>query len=311
MKFIITVDTEADNQWQRSKNISLENIKHIPRFQELCQKYNFNPTYLVTYEVATDNTSSNILSTLAKDNKAEIGAHLHPWTTPPYTRDMEWEMTHHRFPSELPLEELGQKIRSLTEGIKSKFNIEPKSFRAGRWGFDSNVARVIKEYGYIADSSITPGISWKRTTGDPKGVGGPNYKNAQIVPYELSIDNILENGKSGVIEIPMTILPTGSLVERSLRKVFHKNRWLRIFPETKASDLVEIYKTASRLALPYIQFMIHSSELMSGGSPYSKEKKNVENTYYILESFFDFLTTNSVGGVSLSQFALSFAKELN
>ena len=33
MKFIITVDTEADNQWKSGGDISLTNIFAVPRFQ--------------------------------------------------------------------------------------------------------------------------------------------------------------------------------------------------------------------------------------------------------------------------------------
>ena len=40
--FIITIDTESDNQWDSSKNQTTENARFIPRFQELCEKYGFN-----------------------------------------------------------------------------------------------------------------------------------------------------------------------------------------------------------------------------------------------------------------------------
>ena len=44
MKFIITVDTEADNQWENYKkgvdnrNIAVSNIKFLPEFQKLCEQ---------------------------------------------------------------------------------------------------------------------------------------------------------------------------------------------------------------------------------------------------------------------------------
>ena len=48
MKFIITIDTEGDNQWDHGRELTVENIRFVPRFQELCNKYHVKPTYLVT-----------------------------------------------------------------------------------------------------------------------------------------------------------------------------------------------------------------------------------------------------------------------
>lgn len=54
--FIITVDTEGDNlwMWHTGDDITTENAKSIPRFQNLCEKYGLIPTYLTNYEMACD-----------------------------------------------------------------------------------------------------------------------------------------------------------------------------------------------------------------------------------------------------------------
>ena len=52
--FIITIDTEGDNQWNTKQACYTENAKYIPRFQELCEKYGFKPTWLTNYEMARD-----------------------------------------------------------------------------------------------------------------------------------------------------------------------------------------------------------------------------------------------------------------
>lgn len=43
--FIITIDTEGDNLWtyKKGNQVGVENIKYIPRFQELCNKFGFKP----------------------------------------------------------------------------------------------------------------------------------------------------------------------------------------------------------------------------------------------------------------------------
>ncbi|OHB00189.1 MAG: hypothetical protein A3E94_01225 [Candidatus Zambryskibacteria bacterium RIFCSPHIGHO2_12_FULL_44_12b] len=311
MKLIITVDTEADNQWKKEKLVTLENIFYLPRFQELAQRFGFIPTYLVTYEVAVNSEAASILSQFQKGGNAEIGAHLHPWTTPPYQKDTAWERKYHRFPSELSFEELDEKMRTLTEAIKENFGESPTSFRAGRWGLSPKVVKVLKELNYTADSSVTPGISWHKTKGDPKGLGGPDFRHAPLFPYEISNDNILSQGESGIVEIPVTILPTGGIIERIVRQATGHPRWFRIFPETTLNDLKIVYKAVLCKHLPYIQFMIHSSELMPGGSPYAKDENAMERTFGLIRDLFSFLKEQQVDGVTISQFALSLKKVKN
>ena len=52
--FIITIDTEGDNIWAHPHPVTTENARHLPRFQELCERYGFAPSYLVDYEMAID-----------------------------------------------------------------------------------------------------------------------------------------------------------------------------------------------------------------------------------------------------------------
>ena len=53
MKLILTVDTEADNQWDAEVELTTDNLGHVPRFQALCDRFEFPPTYLCTHEVVT------------------------------------------------------------------------------------------------------------------------------------------------------------------------------------------------------------------------------------------------------------------
>jgi hypothetical protein len=52
--FLITIDTEGDNLWQKNDSITTENAKYLPRFQAVCEKYGFKPVYLTNYEMAID-----------------------------------------------------------------------------------------------------------------------------------------------------------------------------------------------------------------------------------------------------------------
>lgn len=324
MKFIITVDTERDNEWKRPDKTSLENIKFLPRFQELCEKYGFKPTYLLTYEVASDPSSVAILKPWQEKSTAEIGAHMHPWTSPPFEKDESWENKVHRFPHELSDGEIRDKLAVLTQGIINNFGIRPKSFRAGRWGFDKRVASELIRQNYIVDSSVTPKISWQNTKGDPDGSGGPDYRFFPAGPYFLDPQDISAKGHSSLLEIPMTVLFTGlfkkennifgklvlQLPESFLKKVINRLlvrlKWLRVFHNSTKSDFKRIYKSAQKNDLPFVQFMIHSSELMPGGSPYAKNEEEIERTYKQLETMFAYFKEQGLKGSTLSEFYYDF-----
>jgi len=289
MRFIITVDTEADNQWKGSSEITLNNLATLPRFQDLCQKYGFVPTYLVTYEVAANESAVNMLKKWQNEGLAEIGAHLHPWTNPPYENEQDKQIQ--RFPSYLPKKVLANKLKSLTEKISSSFGRVPTSFRAGRWGFNGEVLKQIESLGYLVDCSVTPKIDWRR-------LGGPNFKRAPVVPYNPLHEDVRMEGESKVLELPMTILTIG---------IFRK-KWLRIFPASTKEDWVSIYARAKKLKLPYLQFMIHSSELMEGGSPVSKTKERTEHVWEQLEIMFAYFKRKDLKPETLTSFATSYKR---
>ncbi|MDE3213546.1 MAG: deacetylase, partial [Bacteroidota bacterium] len=175
MKFIITIDTEGDNQWDHGRALTVENIRYVPRFQELCEKFQIQPTYLVTTEVCEDPFAKEIFSDYARKGRAEIGAHLHSWSTPPFLdKDgFRFNDPSHTFATELPHDLLEEKIKNLTRQIRESFGIQPLSFRSGRYGFNEQVGKVLSDYGYLVDSSVTPYTSWVSNKGAPGGSGGP------------------------------------------------------------------------------------------------------------------------------------------
>ena len=303
MKFIITVDTEADNQW-KAKDLKLDNIDYLPRFQSLCEKYEFKPTYLLSYEVV----ASNKIASLKKwqDNGlAEIGAHLHPWSTPPYEDNNNQKI--HTYPHELENQLLFDKLKNLTDLISQKFEQAPISFRAGRWGFADNVAKNLKLLDYKIDCSITPKIDWSKTLGDPDKNGGPDFRFSPVVPHDLD----------GLLEVPMTILFTGvckkensfcskiflklpdGLIKKVVNKIFFRQKWLRAFHNSNNKDWELIYNSARKNNLPVLEFMIHSSELMVGGSPYSKTEEQLERVYKQIENMFSYFKNKGLEGCCL------------
>ena len=133
MKFIITVDTEADNQWAEEKKLATGNLKFLSRFQSLCEKYGFIPTYLLSYEITQDREGVKMLAEWQNQGKAEIGSHLHPWVMPNYIGKGKI------YPSELADPDLKQQLKILTSSIEEKFGNRPTSYRAGRCSFPTTI----------------------------------------------------------------------------------------------------------------------------------------------------------------------------
>ena len=320
MKFIVTIDTEGDNQWDHGRKLTIENIKFVPRFQDLCERYGIKPTYLVTSEVCMDAYAKDIFTRYTEDDKAEIGAHLHSWTTPPFLDKQGYREndTNHAFASELPLSLLSRKIENLTGQIESTFGRRPTSFRSGRYGFNKNVARELIRNSYLVDSSVTPFVNWSAQKGAPDGTGGPDFIGSSPFPHKYEFSDGM------ITEIPITILPTRFPINKSLklaryyfrnvnsnfalravRRIFFENQpvWLRPAPDMKLSLLTELLNETNRRRLPFITMMFHSSELMPGCSKYRPDIASVEELYLLLEGFFDLLAERKIGSVTLTEAA--------
>ncbi len=318
MKFILTIDTEADNQWDHGRKLTVENIKYVPRFQDLCSRHGIKPTYLVTSEVCEDPFAREIFSDYSKNDKAEIGAHLHSWTTPPFDdkEGYRYNDSNHAFAHELPEHLLSEKIKYLTDQIETSFGKRPYSFRSGRFGFNENVARLLVLNSYIVDSSVTPYTKWNKHKGIPDGKGGPDFLDKTPFPYMYDFDI------GSLFEIPVTILPTRfplnlnnsvarnyfSLVDSNfilkvMRKLFYQNQplWLRPLPQMNIRLLGELIRTAMKIRLPYLVMMFHSSELMPGSSIYRTSAGSIEKLYELLEQFFVLVNGKHIQSVVLTE----------
>ena len=133
MKVIISVDTEADNQWYTSGKITLNNLKEVPGFQNLCEEFKLKPTYLTSYEVVDSPWFKEYLTPLQKKGVAEIGAHLHPWSCPPFEEQSVPFQGYKPYPSEIDIQMFKSKLEHLTLAITERCGKSPTTYRAGRW----------------------------------------------------------------------------------------------------------------------------------------------------------------------------------
>jgi hypothetical protein len=323
MQIIVTVDTEPDNEWSEGPSLRCDNLRHVPRFQELCDRFRFPVSYLITYDVARDPVGIELLRDYLARGVCEVGAHLHPWSTPPgSTAGKTGDRYSRPFPCEYPEAVLREMCANLTEAIERAFEVRPTSYRAGRFGFDEVGARLLLELGYTVDCSVTPGVSWARHVGRPGGNGGPSFLEAPAYPYFISPDRITRPGDGKLLELPVTILylrwpfvrqgrateiwtraAEGRLLGKVARRLGYARKWFRPYPNSRGKDLIEVYRAAKRAELPVLQMMLHSSELMPGASPYRPDQESIERLYEDLEEVFVAVSSDGVTGTTLAGFA--------
>ncbi len=85
---VVTIDVEEDNWGIHRTDLTVENVREINRLQVLFDRYEVKPTYLLSYPVASCHWAVDILAKIFAEGRCEIGAHLHPWNTPPLKEDL-------------------------------------------------------------------------------------------------------------------------------------------------------------------------------------------------------------------------------
>jgi hypothetical protein len=287
--FLITIDTEGDNLWEFGSRIETRNARFLPRFQQLCENHGFKPVYLTNYEMAMDPYFVEFGRDVIRRGTGEIGMHLHAWNSPPDYLLTADDHHYHPYLIEYPDSAMADKIACMTELLEEKFGVKMTSHRAGRWAFDERYARLLAKHGYTVDCSVTPGLSWRRNPGDPLGNGGTDYTRFPDHAYWIDLDDISRPGNSKLLELPMTL--SRSCLHRFapwvyelviVRSIAHRLvpsiQWLRPFGNNDAA-MLKIVRNAAKRELPYLEFMLHSSELMSGGSSRFRSESDIDRLY--------------------------------
>ena len=297
--FLITVDTEGDDLWSSPRSVTTRNARFLSRFQALCEKHSLRPTYLTNWEMVKCPEFQSFGRDLLHRKAGEIGMHLHAWNSPPLV-SLPGNEHDQIYAFEYPEPLLREKIHVLTQTLEETFGVKMVSHRAGRWGFNDVYARALVENDYQVDCSVTPHVSWKKHLGKRDGLGGMDFAEFPDSSYFLDLYDIRRPGKSSLLEVPMTIsAPQYSRLSHAMRsllmsvplgrrlasKLFPVVLWLR--PQrTTLKNLLAILACARVMEWDYVEFMIHSSELMPGGSPYYPTAESIESLYAELERLF-------------------------
>jgi len=280
---LVAIDTEGDNQWdvEARRHQTFANIHELERLHDFFAAHRVRPTYVVTYPVARDAKSADVIRRLLARGDCEVGAHHHAWETPPFD---DADVVRHPYALALPIEQFEAQLSALSGAIADAVGTRPVSYRSGRFGFSATHVSALERQGYAVDSSVTP-LFYEAHK------GGPDFVDAPLVPYYLSYDNATRPGASRVLELPVSAAlnrnvpawlaraygraPMPYQTRRLLRlSRVATVRWLR--PSySSAEEMIGLARQIAGRGVPILNLLFHSSEAIAGTSPYTRSAEEL------------------------------------
>jgi len=302
-RLCVIIDTEEEFDWSAPHgraNRSVTSIAAQERGQEVFRRYGIVPTYVVDYPVAADPTASSILRAYQDRGEALIGAHLHPWVTPP---DEEQVCAFNSYPGNLPKALEAAKLTRLTEAIESAFGRRPVIYKAGRYGLGPNTASILESLGYRVDASVVPYTAF---TAD----GGPDFRAESPRPRPMT-----PGGE--ILELPLTVGFCGGLrtfgprlfplvelpwaMRLRLPGILARSGMLeriRLSPEgADARDHIRLTKALRGDGATVFCYTYHSPSLEPGHTPYVRTKRDLQAFIDSMDRYFDFFF-GDLGGIA-------------
>lgn len=299
----VTIDCECDKGpgWRCQYPLSFEGVKIgiQERLQPLFQYFGAKPTYLLSSEILRDEVSLEVLKRVHKH--AELGSHLHgEFVEPGAFRPVVTAA----FQRDLPRHLEAEQLRNLTNQFRSAFGSSPTSFRAGRFGIGQHSLTLLRNLGYVVDSSVTPHMDWSKL-----GSAGLSFRGAPTQPYfpdprNPTIPN--PNGlTNGICEVPVTIRPS-SFARVPFLGSFLEPRWLRPTRGTVdglldvcREEISEAQLRGSDVAV--LNCMFHNVEVIPKASPYAQNESQAKSILDRLCGLLTFAKRENISVVGLSE----------
>jgi len=301
----VVIHTEEEFDWNKPHDrtaTGVEHMRHIDRAQALFDEFGIVPNYVIDYPIASKANAIEPLKAFADSGRALIGAHLHPWVSPPHDEDVN---ARNSYPGNLPRELETEKLRLLTEKIVDSFGTQPLTYLAGRYGFGPNSGDILDELGYEVD--ISPAVPINFSTD-----GGPDYSGYSSHPYWFGTGRKLlglpgTGGYVGALRkgaTPLYNRLTHPWLRRTkLSGVIARLRLMeriRLSPEDYSEpEMRRLTDTLIRQGIRIFVFSFHSPSIEPGGTPYVQTQAELRLFLDKCHRYFDYFL-NTLGGSSMT-----------
>ena len=304
------ISTEEEFDWTRPFERHATSVlaaRRLHEAQRVFDEFKVKPAYLVDYPITTSEDSASVLREIHASGRCEIGAHLHPWVSPPLEEELG---ARNSFPGNLPPELEARKLGALTEAIEKSFGVRPRTDQAGRYGFGPHTAALLEREGYVVDLSASPPF-------DFRSEGGPDYSRCRLDPVWFG-------SKKALLGLPITgafvgfwplaparthaLLSSPALRWTRMAGVLSRVGALermRLSPEgCTDADLRRLLRALLERGVRVFVFSFHSPSLMPGCTPYVRDERGLEQFLATCRRFYE-LFLGELGGESTTPLELA------
>jgi hypothetical protein len=291
----VVIDTEEEFDWTKPFSRDSRSVAHLRQLepvQRMMRSYGITPIYVIDYPVATQPDGYEPLTALQGASEATIGAHLHPWVTPPFDEPLD---ARHSYACNLGSALEAAKLQVTRDAIAERFGRAPSIYKAGRYGFGASSASIVEQLGFDVDASINPSMDFSAD-------GGPSFEEFDARPFWFGMSRRL-------LELPCTTALIGAVgrVSRIGRQamrmaqaavrikapaVLSRLRLLdRIMLSPEGFTLTEMIRLTNALLARGVRtftLSFHSPSIEPGHTPYVRSHEDRTAFLRTLGGYFDF-----------------------
>lgn len=306
---VAVVDTEEEFDWNAPFDSSATSVAAMQRIevgQQAFDEYDVRPCYVVDFPVASSREASAPLCRFLEQGRATVGAHLHPWVSPPIEEDI---CRRNSFAGNLPRPLESAKLERLSEQLAASFGHRPLVYKAGRYGFGPRTQGILEELGFEVDLSFSPPY-------DYSAEGGPDYSSMSCRPFWFGADGDLLGipccgAYVGIWKVRRhalyTLAKREPLERLRIAGVLSRLGLLeRLLLSPEGHTLEEMRRlTRSLLSRGFRVFALsfHSPSLQPGCTPYVRTSEDLRRFLGRLRGYLEFFL-RELGGVSMTPLEL-------
>lgn len=330
---VISLDVEEEGLFSghyRSSDCTVRNVQLLRRLEPLSRELGFPLTLLCAHTVFTNGPACEVLEYMRQTAGAEIGAHLHHWSTPPLLESPPALQTEsqsdplprvkkaegpptraHRLDRDL----LRQRLHTLLEAGRAFQGKPLTSFRMGRWDLKASVRPLLAEQGILVDSSVCPLRAFDAGK-DGQVADGPDHFLAPADPYWIpsspTSGTLPTASPVSLLEAPITQVPWHPWLARAWyaftagKAALDQFKFWGALSPNPVWHAEQVMRMATRLHVArggrVLSLFWHSSEMLPGASPNIPDQKAADALLVKVRRYLLWLRAHyAVRGVTLSE----------